>query len=112
MNKKIEYIEKESNNNNNILYKIIINNDIPYTKNNNGIFVNLSKLSYENINLLYTNLKNNCYKNIDNERKLLLIKYKKILNKNKNNDNKKKVYKKFENLSEIDLEIIEYSKKI
>ena len=107
-NKKIQYIEKE--NNNIILYKIITENDIPYTKNSNGIFINLSKLNDKNIDLLYTNLKNNCYKNIDNERNILIIKYKEILNKN--NIEKKEVYKKFENLSEIDLEIIEYSKKI
>lgn len=108
MNKKIEYIEKESNNN--ILYKIIINNDIPYTKNNNGIFVNLSKLSDKNINLLYNSVKNNNLKEIDNERNDLLKKYKKSLDLN--NNIIKKEYKKFENLSETDLQIIEYSKKI
>jgi len=108
MNKdKINFIVENCDNIS--IYKIIINNDIPYTKNSNGIFVNLSKLSDKNIDLLYTNLKNNCYKNINNERNLILIKYKEIL-KNKNKDNKK-VYKKFENLSKIDLEIIEYSKK-
>tara|TARA_B100000424_G_scaffold121462_1_gene91895 strand:+ start:362 stop:691 length:330 start_codon:yes stop_codon:yes gene_type:complete len=109
MNKdKINFIVENCDNIS--IYKIIINNDVPYTKNSNGIFVNLSKLSDKNIDLLYTNLKNNCYKNINNERNLILIKYKEIL-KNKNKDNKK-VYKKFENLSETDLQIIEYSKKI
>ena len=109
MNKdKINFIVENCDNIS--IYKIIINNDVPYTKNSNGIFINLSKLSDKNIDLLYTNLKNNCYKNINNERNLILIKYKEIL-KNKNKDNKK-VYKKFENLSETDLQIIEYSKKI
>ena len=107
--KKIEYIEKESNNN--ILYKIIIENNIPYTKNNNGIFINLSKLSEKNINLLYNSIKNNNYKD-SNKRKFLLEKYKKCLDVNDNNNIIKKEYKKFENLSEIDLEIIKYSKKI
>lgn len=108
MNKKIQYIEKEYNNS--ILYKIIIENDIPYTKNNNGVFVNLSKLNEENIDLLYINLKNNCYKDIDIERKNLIKEYKRSLNTNNLDNNK--VYKKFENLSKKDLEIIEYSKKI
>jgi len=106
-NKKIEYIEKE--NNNKILYKIIIENNIPYTKNINGIFVNLSKLDDKNINLLYNSIKKNTYKDI-NKRNDLLEKYKKCLDV-KNNITKK-VYKKFENLSKTDLEIIEYSKKI
>ena len=106
---KIKYIEENKNNNN--IYKIIVNNNIPYTKNNNGIFVNLSKLSEKNIDLLYTCLKNNCYKNIDNQRNNLLYEYKKSLT-TKENINYTKIYKKFENLSETDLEIIEYSKKI
>ena len=106
---KIKYIEK--NKDNISLYKIINDNDIPYTENSNGIFVNLSKLSEKNIDLLYKNLKNNCYKNIDSKRNDLLNKYKKTLNTTKNIIQKKE-YKKFENLSEIDLEIIEYSKKI
>ena len=104
---KIKYIEKETNNS--ILYKIIIENNIPYTKNINGIFVNLSKLDDKNINLLYNSIKKNTYKDI-NKRNDLLEKYKKCLDV-KNNITKK-VYKKFENLSKTDLEIIEYSKKI
>ena len=106
---KIKYIEK--NKDNISIYKIINENDIPYTKNSNGIFVNLSKLSEKNIDLLYTCLKNNCYKNIDSKRNELLNKYKKTLNITKNIIQKKE-YKKFENLSEKDLQIIEYSKKI
>lgn len=112
---KIKYIEK--NKDNISIYKIIINNNIPYTENSNGIFINLSKLSDNNIDILYKNLKNNCYTDINNERNDLLQKYKKIIN-NKNSENskntiiEKKVYKKFENLSEQDLQIIEYSKKI
>jgi len=109
---KIKYIEK--NKDNISIYKIIINNNIPYTENSNGIFINLSKLSDDNIDILYKNLKNNCYNDINNERNNLLQKYKKIINNNKNSKItiEKKVYKKFENLSEIDLQIIEYSKKI
>ena len=105
---KIKYIEKETNNS--ILYKIIIENNIPYTKNINGIFVNLSKLDDKNINLLYNSVKNNNFKEIDNERSNLLNEYKKCLDVK--NNTTKKVYKKFENLSKKDLEIIEYSKKI
>jgi DNA repair ATPase RecN len=105
---KIKYIEKETNNS--ILYKIIIENNIPYTKNINGIFVNLSKLDDKNINLLYNSVKNNNFKEIDNERSNLLNKYKKSLDVK--NNTIKKVYKKFENLSKTDLEIIKYSKKI
>lgn len=108
MNTKIQYIEKECNNS--ILHKTIIENDISYTKNNNGIFVNLSKLSKENIDLLYINLKNNCYKDIDSQRNNLIREYKRSLNINNLDNNK--VYKKFENLSKKDLQIIKYSKKI
>ena len=113
INEKIKYIEK--NKDNILIYKIIINNNIPYTENSNGIFINLSKLSKNNIDILYKNLKNNCYNDINNERNNLLQKYKKIINNNKNSKIttiEKKVYKKFENLSVEDLEIIEYSKKI
>lgn len=108
MNKeeKIEYIKKQSNNS--ILYKIVIENNIPYTKNINGIFINLTKLNEQNINLLYNSIKNNNYKD-NNKRNDLLEKYKKCLDVNNVN---KKEYKKFENLSVTDLNIIEYSKKI
>ena len=110
-NKKIKYIEENKNNNN--IYKIIINNNISYTKNSNGIFINLSKLSDSNIDIIYKNISNNNSKKIDNQRNILIDKYKKSLENNKNEKiNIKKIYKKFENLSEQDLQIIEYSKKI
>tara|TARA_Y100000591_G_scaffold283152_1_gene263979 strand:- start:46 stop:387 length:342 start_codon:yes stop_codon:yes gene_type:complete len=109
MNKdKINFIVENSDNL--VIYKIIKENNIPNTQNSNGIFINLSKLSEENINIIYSSIKNNSYKKFDNERNDLLKKYKKSFDIN-NNNNSNRVYKKFENLSEIDLEIIEYSKK-
>ena len=109
MNKdKINFIVENSDNL--VIYKIIKENNIPNTQNSNGIFINLSKLSEKNINIIYSSIKNNSYKKFDNERNDLLKKYKKSFDIN-NNNNSNKVYKKFENLSEIDLKIIEYSKK-
>lgn len=106
---KIKYIKE--NKNNMLIFKLLLENNIEYTKNNNGIFINLSKLSNKHIDLIYNNLKNNNTKNIDYERNNLLNEYKKTLITNEN-INYTKIYKKFENLSEKDLEIIEYSKKI
>jgi hypothetical protein len=105
---KKKYILNEYKNNKN-LYDIIKKNIIPYTENSNGIFINLSKLNKDKLYLLYINIKNNCYKNIE-DRDDILFKYKKIFRNNKVKTIK--VYKKFENLTDIDLQIIEYSKKI
>lgn len=106
---KIKYIEE--NKNNISIFKLLLENNIEYTKNNNGIFINLSKLSEKHIDLIYNNFKNNNTKNIDNERDKLIKKYKQSLI-NKQNETNIKNYKKFENLTEKDLQIIEYSKKI
>ena len=78
MNKdKINFIVENSDNL--VIYKIIKENNIPNTQNSNGIFINLSKLSEKNINIIYSSIKNNSYKKFDNERNDLLKKYKKVL---------------------------------
>ena len=79
------------------IYKILKDNDCNYTKNNNGIFINLSKLSDFDIELIYNyiifskdskininnveEVKNNLY--IDN----INFKNKNNINNNNNNNN-------------------------
>jgi hypothetical protein len=79
------------------IYKILKDNDCNYTKNNNGIFINLSKLSDFDIELIYNyiifskdskininnveEVKNNLY--IDN----INLKNKNNINNNNNNNN-------------------------
>ena len=58
MNKeeKIKYIYDEIENNNvdnNYIIKYIHLKNIKYTENNNGLFVNLSKIDNEHIDILY-----------------------------------------------------------
>ena len=112
---KIKYINDKLDKDefyNNIIIKIIKNNNIIYTENHNGIFVNLSKLNEIQIDLLYNNIKNDKIYDYENNRNKILKQYK-IDFKNKNKDTKaNKTYKKMENLLDIDLEIIEYSKTI
>ena len=107
---KIKFITNNIDNIGNSIYKIILDNNIPYTKNNNGIFINLSKLDEDIINIIYGNIKNNDYNDIDIEKNNNIKIYKKIIN------NKivihKKQYLKFENLDDNDIELIKYSKKI
>ena len=107
---KINYIKNNITNNENNIYKTIIKYDISYTKNKNGIFVNLSKIDDNIIDKIYNNIKNNI-NNIDNERYIEIKKYQNLLS-NKSNKLEKREYIKFENLSDLDMKIIEYSKKI
>ena len=107
--KKIEYIQNNIINNEKNILKTIKEYDIPYTKNNNGIFINLSKINENMIDKIYNNIKNNFYIT-DNIRNIEITKYKKSLSVK--NPEKKVIYKKFENLSESDLQTINYSKKI
>jgi len=106
---KIEYIQNNITNNEKNIFKTIKEYDISYTKNNNGIFINLSKINENIIDKIYDNIKNNFYI-ADNIRNTEITKYKKSLSVK--NSEEKKIYKKFENLSESDLQTINYSKKI
>tara|TARA_Y100000593_G_scaffold82274_1_gene154462 strand:+ start:812 stop:1147 length:336 start_codon:yes stop_codon:yes gene_type:complete len=106
---KIEYIQNNITNNEKNIFKTIKEYDIPYTKNNNGIFINLSKINENMIDKIYDNIKNDLYIT-DNIRNTEITKYKKSLSVK--NPEKKTTYKKFENLSESDLQTINYSKKI
>ena len=107
---KINFIKNHITGNENNIYKIIIKYDISYTKNKNGIFINLSKIDNNTIDKIYDNIKNNV-NNIDNERYIEIKKYENLLS-NKSDKLEKRKYIKFENLSDLDIEIIEYSKKI
>ena len=106
---KIEYIQNNITNNEKNIFKTIKEYDIPYTKNNNGIFINLSKINENMIDKIYDNIKNDLYIT-DNIRNIEITKYKKSLSVK--TLEKKMTYKKFENLSESDLQTINYSKKI
>ena len=118
MNKEeqILYIYNKCNNNDvydNMLIKNIYKHNIHYTQNKNGIFLNLSKCNENDVNILYNNIKNNKLDGLDENRDILLKKYKNNLENKKTKEQKiKKKYKKFENLNDIDLDIINYSKKI
>ena len=86
--------------------------NIKYTKNMNGTFINLSILDEELINLFY----NYIYKNLNNiiniERENTLFKLKNIKNEKNKEIVKNKIYKKKENLTELEIKIIELSKTI
>ena len=75
---KIEYIQNNITNNGKNIFKTIKEYDIPYTKNNNGIFINLSKINENIIDKIYNNIKNNFYIT-DNIRNTEITKYKKSL---------------------------------
>ena len=117
MNKeeKIKYIYDEIENNNvdnNYIIKYIHLENIKYTENNNGLFVNLSKIDDEHIDILYKYIHEKSYNIFEQERKEIILNYTQITNENKTKEKIKKTYKNMENLSDIDLQIIEYSKTI
>lgn len=102
-----------------IIKQYIIKNGISYSKNNNGLFVNLSLLDDKYILELYKLIYNQINNKIYNERENIINN----LNYNNIEDNIKQTkqcykqkleikYKKINNLSKIQLEIIEKSKTI
>jgi len=98
MNKKekeiyiYEQIRKNSINHN-IIYDFVKQHDICYTENNNGIFCNISIISNDKLNELYTIIHN--YLAINNTYNIELDNFEKIFSKLPNkNVNTKKVYKK------------------
>jgi len=106
-----------------LIKSYIIANNISYSKNNNGIFINLSILDDIYIkdiyNLIYTNINNKIYN--EREEILTIINNKSEIYNNINNNKKltnklniikEKKYKKINNLSDIQLQIIELSKTI
>lgn len=122
VNKKL-YIYNSIKNNiidHEIIKQYIIKNSISYSKNNNGLFVNLSLLDDKYILELYTLIYNQINNKIYNERENIINN----LNYNNIEDNnikqtkqycKQKLeikYKKINNLSKNQLEIIEQSKTI
>ena len=114
MNKheKMKYIQgKLENINHDYIIKYIHDNNIKYTENNNGIFINLSIMDDEIFDMLYTNINEKSFNINDMKREELLLNYTKISNKKSNTKIKIK-YKIPDNLSDVDLQIIEYSKTI
>jgi len=106
-----------------LIKSYIISNNISYSKNNNGIFINLSILDDTYIKDIYNLIKTNINNKIYNEREEILTNLNKtsvIYNNIKNNKKltnklniiKDKKYEKINNLSDIQLQIIELSKTI
>lgn len=58
------YNKLKLNSNNLDIINFILNNDITHSKNSNGIFLNISSLSIENLNMI-DNILNNLKSNID-----------------------------------------------
>jgi len=112
---KIKYIYDEIQNNNvdnDYIIKYIHLKNIKYTENNNGIFINLSKIDDIHIDILYKYINEKSYNVFEEERDEIILNYMQIANTNKTVDKSKIKYKQIENLSKIDLEIIELSKTI
>ena len=73
--KKIKHIYDKINKdeiNHKFILDYIDKNNINYTKNNNGIFINISILNEEIINNLYNYIKNNLHIKIENKRNNIL----------------------------------------
>jgi len=123
---KIKYISDEIENSNidrNYIIKYILDENIKYTKNKNGIFVNLSILDDKNIDILYEYMSEKTYDTFEQKRDKQIKNYKNIaetetdIKKDKDiketiDKNIKKTFKQIDNLTEIDLQIIELSKTI
>ena len=97
--------------------------NIKYTKNKNGIFVNLSILDDKNIDILYEYMSEKTYDTFEQKRDKQIKNYKNIaetetdIKKDKDiketiDKNIKKTFKQIDNLTDIDLQIIELSKTI
>jgi len=117
VSEKIKYIYDEIENNNvdnNYIIKYIHLKNIKYTENNNGLFVNLSKIDDKHIDILYKYIHEKSYNIFEQEREEIISNCIEITNKNKNKNkmNIIKTYKQIENLSDIDIQIIELSKTI
>jgi len=111
-NEKMKYIQDELQNiNHHYIIKYIYENNIKYTENNNGIFINLSIMDDEIFDMLYTNINEKSFNINDIQRDELLLNYTNI-SIEKTNEKIKIKYKIPENLSDVDLQIIEYSKTI
>jgi len=101
-----------------------LDENIKYTKNKNGIFVNLSILDDKNIDILYEYMSEKTYDTFEQKRDKQIKNYKNIAetettDKKETNDikdttdkNIKKTFKQIDNLTDIDLQIIELSKTI
>ena len=112
---KIKYINDKLYYNtfyNNIILKTIVDNNIIYTENKNGKFVNLSKLNKDQINIIYNSIENDTIYDCENNRNNILKNYKKEFNKINKKTKVKITYKNYKELNNIDKLIIDYSKTI
>lgn len=104
INEKRLYIYNNIQNNNinhSYIKPYIINNNILYSENNNGIFINLSILNEKYIeelyNIIYKYIQNN--KNYNKNR----ILNNNIIIKEKEKEKESKIYKNIENIDKIDI---------
>ena len=111
LNKRIELQKKISDNElyNDFLYEYIISNDINYTSNKNGIFINLTELNDVVIDEMYNYTLKMTY-NIQSEKSS-------YINNNINITEKKNIinkiiYKPLPELKPYQIELIELSKTI
>ena len=111
LNKRIELQKKISDNElyNDFLYEYIISNDINYTTNKNGIFINLTELNDDIIDEMYNYTLKMTY-NIQSVKSS-------YINHNKNVIEKKNIineiiYKPLPKLKPYQIELIELSKTI
>ena len=111
-NKRIELQTKISENEiyNDFLYEYIISNDINYTSNKNGIFVNLTELDNDVIDEMYDYIIKMTY-NIQSKKSSVEINNKKNIIRKKNIIDEN-VYKPLPKLKPYQIELIELSKTI
>ena len=109
MDNKIQlYNNINKANNSEIIITYILNNDIPYTKNTNGYFINLSLLNDNDINLFNHFINNNININDDYIENTIksdtIIKYKEIID----TEMKDKEFKKIK-LTNFEKKILSFS---
>ena len=120
---KRKYIFNKINNreiNHSYIKTFVIQNDIKFTENMNGIFVNLTLLDRDIIDDLYNYIYEYLHNYIEENRDTILNDLKienelKSIEKKKNKiviDKPKKIYKKPPELTDVEQNIIELSKKI
>ena len=107
-NKRQEIYDLVKNNNyinNNLIYDYIIKNNIKYTLNNNGLFVNLTRLNNENIDKLHNYITKMVFDISNREIDISIIKEVDV-------DKPQKIYKPFPKFTDIQNNILELSKTI
>ena len=109
MDNKIKlYTNINNSNNSEIIINYIINNNIPYTKNNNGYFINLSLLNDNDINNFNLFINNNI--NINNDYIENITEKENIIKYEINNEEKNEIIiKKQLKINNLEKKILSYS---